>query len=152
MLPVDLQVTQYAACSENALAFVPAENVSDGVVGGAVSVHLSNNIIGENRTTVESLVDNYITDNNHNWLTDFDHLMYVFPAGVDFFGALAYAYIAATGKSVYNDVTASYVTTTMHEIGHNLGMAHSGEGTNPYSDNSCYMGKLLFCIALCSIE
>lgn len=55
----------------------------------------------------------------------------------------AYAYINHY-LSVYNDRWCESVSGQMHEIGHNLGLAHSGEGSNNYADQR-YVTKLVSC-------
>ncbi len=54
-------------------------------------------------------------------------------------GWIAYAYINHY-LSVYNDEWCSYVSTLMHEVGHNVGLAHSGENGGEYSDGTGAMG------------
>jgi hypothetical protein len=54
--------------------------------------------------------------------------------------------------SVYNNKWCTYMSGQVHEIGHNLGLAHSGEGTVAYGDQTgmmvsvysdCLLGGLL---------
>ena len=40
------------------------------------------------------------------------------------------------------------VQILMHEIGHNLGLAHSGENNNLYGDTTCIMGKQYHCLII----
>ena len=63
----------------------------------------------------------------------FDIVMLILPPGVDFGGAAAYAYINWY-YGVYRDDYWWMVMVQMHEVGHNLNLAHSGEGTNSYGD------------------
>ena len=53
-------------------------------------------------------------------------------------GWIAYAYINHW-LSVYNDRWCEYPSGQMHELGHNLNLAHSGEGAT-YDDQSGMMG------------
>lgn len=78
----------------------------------------------------------------------FDLVMYCQPAGsysTDNAGNkgstnwVAYAYINHH-ESYYNNKWCGYVSSQMHEVGHNLGLAHSGIGTNEYSDTTGFMG------------
>ena len=49
---------------------------------------------------------------------------------------LAYAFVNSK-LYFYNNKWCQYVSTQMHEVGHNLGLAHSGEaGECNYSDQS----------------
>jgi hypothetical protein len=43
-------------------------------------------------------------------------------------------------RSVYNDNWCTYLSSQMHEVGHNIDLAHSGEGTAEYADQSGMMG------------
>lgn len=52
---------------------------------------------------------------------------------------IAYAYINSY-LSVYNDQWCNSPSGQLHELGHNLNLAHSGEGTNAYGDQSGMMG------------
>merc|ERR1719261_1119471 len=42
--------------------------------------------------------------------------------------------------SFYNDKQCTYSSAQLHEVGHNLGLAHSGEGDAQYADTSGSMG------------
>jgi hypothetical protein len=77
--------------------------------------------------------------------------MYVFPDAVDFGGAAAYAYLN-WHRSVYMGGYASILLVQMHEIGHNLYMHHSGEGTSTYGDKTCFMGTSLWFVCCCVRE
>jgi len=41
--------------------------------------------------------------------------------------------------SVYNDEWCTYLSAQLHELGHNLNLGHSGEGSQAYDDQSGYM-------------
>mmetsp|Transcript_15794 Transcript_15794/g.24045 ORF Transcript_15794/g.24045 Transcript_15794/m.24045 type:complete len:451 (+) Transcript_15794:688-2040(+) len=65
------------------------------------------------------------------------------PAFAHVWGLLAYAYLN-DHLSVYNDIWFDRVNVQVHEIGHNLNLAHSGQRGDPsvdaYADQSCTMG------------
>ena len=42
--------------------------------------------------------------------------------------------------SVYNDEICRYPNIQLHEVGHNLGLDHSGIGNDEYADESGFMG------------
>eukprot|EP00554_Chaetoceros_debilis_P015018 CAMPEP_0194124892 /NCGR_PEP_ID=MMETSP0150-20130528/59178_1 /TAXON_ID=122233 /ORGANISM="Chaetoceros debilis, Strain MM31A-1" /LENGTH=781 /DNA_ID=CAMNT_0038818677 /DNA_START=59 /DNA_END=2400 /DNA_ORIENTATION=- len=57
-------------------------------------------------------------------------------------GWAAYAYYN-NHLSMYVQSYASYPAVVLHELGHNFGLAHSGENVT-YDDHSCLMGNPLF--------
>ena len=68
----------------------------------------------------------------------FDLVMFCFPPGSPF---VAFAY-PNSKYSFYNDQWCGYVSAQMHEIGHNLGLGHSGEvGADVYGDTTGMMGS-----------
>jgi hypothetical protein len=66
-------------------------------------------------------------------------VMYVLPSSVNFAGTAAYAYVGGR-RSVYKDNNVAMLLVQMHEIGHNLKMAHSGRNSSPYGDKTCFEG------------
>lgn len=69
----------------------------------------------------------------------FDLVMFCFPPGNNF---LAFAY-PNTKYSFYENKFCGYVGAQMHEVGHNLGLAHSGQdGEGDYGDISGVMGAV----------
>jgi len=64
----------------------------------------------------------------------FDLVMVCYPPGVQS-GWIAYAYINHH-VSVYNNDWCSYLSAQMHEVGHNIGLAHSGENGDEYGDQT----------------
>lgn len=67
-----------------------------------------------------------------------DHVMYCLPDHGPFWVA-AKAYINSW-NSVYNGEYCNYLSVQMHEIGHNLGYAHSGADGIMYEDETGMMG------------
>jgi len=74
----------------------------------------------------------------------FSHVLYVIAECKQGCGWAAYAYVNSW-LSVYQRVFYRYPAVAMHEVGHNLNLAHSG-GTDgkAYTDHSCLMGNPLF--------
>ncbi|KAI2498223.1 Gametolysin peptidase M11 [Fragilaria crotonensis] len=67
-----------------------------------------------------------------------NHVMFCLPPGTS--GSwIAYAIINGW-RSVYNDKWCQYPSGQMHELGHNLNLAHSSEGSSAYGDQSGLMG------------
>lgn len=67
--------------------------------------------------------------------SQFDHVMILLPPKVNFGGTAAYSYVNYW-RSVYQDNYWWMVMVQMHELGHNLDLAHSGEGTSTYADHT----------------
>lgn len=51
---------------------------------------------------------------------------------------LAYTYVGGR-RSVFNDQNCGQLSKLVHEIGHNMGLGHSGEGDSAYGDQSGIM-------------
>lgn len=130
--------SQYAACSNNQLTFVPATGYSQ-INNGVIDVTVNYDVSGKNSETVESYaiaaVQAIVTDESQ-W----DHVMYVLPNEVNFNGVSAYAYLNLY-RSVYWDTYSSKLLVLMHEIGHNLGLEHSGKGAQELGDFTGFMGN-----------
>lgn len=124
--------SQYSACSFNQLNFHPA--IGDGVSKGVIEITILQNITKTSRNVIQ----NAITEKLGGKPLYADHVMYCLPPGTSG-GWIAYAYVNHW-LSVYNDKWCTYLSGQMHEIGHNLGLEHSGEATTPYGDQSGYMG------------
>jgi len=131
--------TQTDACSYGKLKIEPfsgktpsGRNINGGVVNVKVKKPVSDSnfeseAINEAKKQLGDLND-----------SRFDLIMFCYPPGLDF---TAYAY--PNGKySFYSNDWCGAVAGQMHEVGHNLGLAHSGEtGQNEYGDHTGYMGS-----------
>ncbi|KAI2504195.1 Gametolysin peptidase M11 [Fragilaria crotonensis] len=125
--------SQFNQCSYGQPHFEPT--TSNALVGtdGVYTVSLPS-------TTVTGAADNPIAwaavDKATAELGDLtsiaDHVMRCMPPGTSG-GWLAYAYINHW-LSVFNDSWCGYPSATMHELGHNFGLAHSSEGSSEYDD------------------
>ncbi len=134
--PVTLK-SQYGECSHGKLNFVETSDRDGDTVrirngGTTITVNLST-------SAGHSMMANAIT-RELNSQFDVDspkelakHVMYCLPPGT--LQGVAYAYVNSW-NSVYNDDWCMMVSAQMHEIGHNLGLAHSGENGNKYDDKS----------------
>ncbi|KAL3760784.1 hypothetical protein ACHAWU_007850 [Discostella pseudostelligera] len=134
--------SQYAACSANKLIIDKAPNrsmtsnpndgttaISNGVVDIKVDLAVAPGSDGNIRNAVTTKI------NNPNQLAN--HVMYCLPGGT--MNGIAYAYVNSW-NSVYSNEWCNFVSAQMHEIGHNLGYAHSNEGGASYADQTGMMG------------
>jgi len=64
--------------------------------------------------------------------------LYCMPPNIGM-GPIAYAW-APYWLSVYNNEWCSYVSAQMHEVGHNLNLAHAREANEEYGDTTGFMG------------
>jgi len=135
--PVNIK-SQYKACSYDKLICIAADTGNG--VDGVRTVTITNTVTGNDSSSIVSAaVDQAKDDLNLTKLSsEFDHVMLCIPPGTNG-NWIAYAYINHW-LSVYNDKWCNYVSGQMHEIGHNLGLAHSGEGENTYADQTGMMG------------
>lgn len=133
--------TQYDACSYGKLTFEPftgTTSTGEQITNGVATVDITPQIVNG---VDDAIVRNAVTDAGNikfgNMQNQFDYVMQCLPSGTS--GSwIAYAYINSW-LSVYNDNWCNYPSGQMHEIGHNLGLAHSGEGAT-YDDQSGMMG------------
>ena len=138
--PVNLK-SQYAACSHGKLNFSPAPdeisadpdatNLVDGVTEVTVDVACSGSCDGSLRNAANAIIDRAFGNDVA------DYVMFCMPTNS--MGGIAYAWYYAS-DSVYSDNWCTYPSAQLHELGHNLGLAHSNHGTWPCSSNSCTYG------------
>jgi hypothetical protein len=137
--PVNLK-SQYAACSYDALQCNAASKTTTSgvaVTNGVYEVTIGNTVSGAADSTIRDAVVAAGNSALGNMQSQFDHVMLCLPPGTSG-GWIGYAYINWY-LSVYNDNWCKYVSIQMHEIGHNLGLGHSGE-TATYDDQTGMMG------------
>lgn len=136
--PVNL-ASQYAECSHNALTF--SATTRNNIINGVTTVNIPSLVVsgasdGSVRDAVTAALNTQFGVSSPSQLAD--HVMYCLPGGTA--GSwIAYAYVNHW-LSVYNNQWCNYVSGQMHEIGHNLALAHSNEGATAYADQSGMMG------------
>ncbi len=133
--------SQYYACSHGKIVMVPAaDRHAIGLVGGVVQISLKTHAIGTNRSVVKNAATVAATKLlGVNSLGDlYDHVAYCLPPGTagDW---LSYGFISYF-ETVYNNQWCTYVSSQLHEFGHNFGHLHSHESFQPYADRTCSMG------------
>jgi len=131
--------SQYSKCSNGALSLVPAN--TGGSFPGVVDVVLSQNWAGIKYDLVAQkvLYDAFSVKYTAAQQATFDHIMFCMPAEMngDF---IAFATLN-DNFSYYSDPWCSKLSATMHELGHNMGVLHSGKyGGSEYDDVTCTMG------------
>ena len=141
--PINLK-SQYAACSFGKLKFEPVSATFNGnnIAAGVGEVSLSINVNGiDNGVVRQAMLE--AADAKYGSLAtkvsngEIDYVMLCIPPGTSG-GWIAYAYINYW-LSVYNNQWCNFVSAQMHELGHNLNLAHSGESAT-YDDQSGMMG------------
>ncbi len=130
--------SQYLACSNGKLEFIPAtgENITDGVI----EVVIDEAVAGKSHEHIKNATLSALTQQlGAAPESQYQHIMIAIPPGTQ--GSwTAYATING-GLSVYNDRWITSVSAQMHEIGHNLNLGHSSEGTDLYGDRTGVMGE-----------
>jgi hypothetical protein len=135
--------TQYTACSHGKLNFTKPDNrsltgnnnggetgIRRGVTTVRVNMYTSRGHEAMRNAITAALNENFGVS-SPNALAD--HVMYCLPA--DTMDGIAYAFIGSW-MSVYSDTWCGSLSGQMHEIGHNLNLAHSNEGGITYRDQT----------------
>lgn len=132
-------------CSHGKLKINPYQGTTTkGLViqGGITTVEIGSAIQGVDMSLVAGSVLSALTAKAGDLPKQFDHVLLCMPKGVS--GVIAYAW-ASSWLSVYNYGANSFClspSATVHEIGHNLNLAHSALPNQPtnYGDFSGMMG------------
>ena len=137
--PVDL-LSQYHKCSFGKLPLRAARGI--GIINGVTEIQVNINVTGINIFALEGLVNGMVQE---KFGGPGDHpnrlVAMAMPPGPLLRGRryIAYALINSY-RSVFNDNAVTNWINAMHEIGHNIGLRHSGENGSPYQDISGIMG------------
>jgi len=135
--------SQMEKCSHNKLSILPYSGKTKGafsgdIKGGVVELRIGTNPEGINDKRMENDVMASSWYAFGDLTQQFDLVLFAMPPGIVPKFA-AYAYIG-TQFSYYNSDRIQDAMIQMHEVGHNLGLMHSGEGKEEYGDASGYMG------------
>lgn len=132
----------YASCSHNALNFEPAQR--SGITNGVVTVSVKKIKTKKGDTKMNNAITSELNRmfgvSSPSQLAD--HVMYCLPPNT--MRGIAYAYIN-NWLSVYNDDWCTYPSSGVHELGHNLGLLHSGKGNDVYGDTSAMVSQSTLC-------
>lgn len=136
--------SQYTACSHGQLNFKPAtakaslnSAIASNITNGVTTVTVATTVAegdGVMRNAVNAALG---TAFGQSASTLANYVMHCLPAAA--MSGIAYAYINSW-NSVYSDKWCIYTSTQLHELGHNINLAHAGEGTAQYDDRSGFMG------------
>jgi len=135
--------SQMEKCSHGKLTIQPFSGQTQGqffqhIVGGVVELGITTNPYGKNDKQMENDVMEAAWYVFGDLYSQFDLVLFVLPPGIVPSFA-AYAYIG-TPFSFFSNNKIEDAMVQMHEIGHNLGLQHSGKGEEEYGDTSGYMG------------
>eukprot|EP00536_Pseudo-nitzschia_multiseries_P012360 jgi/Psemu1/31790/gm1.31790_g len=135
--------SQFEACSYGKLKIQPFAGVTDtgievtnGVVDLQIDFDLSIN--NDRGALTEAAIAAAKIKIGDVYGDKYSLIIFVYPPGTgDWMGS------AITGGkfSHFNNIYASYVSLQMHEVGHNLGLAHSGDRYQEYNDSTGTMGS-----------
>eukprot|EP00588_Corethron_pennatum_P024153 CAMPEP_0194339352 /NCGR_PEP_ID=MMETSP0171-20130528/82772_1 /TAXON_ID=218684 /ORGANISM="Corethron pennatum, Strain L29A3" /LENGTH=221 /DNA_ID=CAMNT_0039103871 /DNA_START=75 /DNA_END=737 /DNA_ORIENTATION=+ len=132
--------SQFSACSNGQQVFVPAPDREDNIItDGVVTATFPFNITGLSGRRAKNLASAELERMGIKE-TDYRHFMYCVPQGVKPFIAFSSGNPGSGEYSVYYDYKCKHSVTGMHELGHYLGLGHSGSGASTYGDTSCSMG------------
>ena len=132
--------SQMSECSMNKLNFIPFNGTTPNgkiIENGVGNIFLSSNLKNAYDTKKENEILDAVKKKYGKLKGLVDHLMIVLPKGAGDFYARAYVFGWLT---VYNDEYALYPSISMHEIGHNMGLDHSGTGNDAYGDYTGVLG------------
>jgi len=137
--------SQYLDCSHGKLLFQPYTGMTRAgtyIDNGVIDVTINTYVPGTSRYDVEDAIERAADQLVGRLQDQFDHVMLCLPPG-SASGSnrnwIAYGYVNSW-LTVFNDDFCESMTTQVHEIGHNLGLAHSGKDGISYGDKTGMMG------------
>jgi len=135
--------SQMEACSRSKLIIEPFSGETNGaananIINGVVELRITTNPYGKSDKQMENDANAAAAYVFGNLFDQFDLILFAMPPGIQPAFA-AYAYIGSPASYYSNDSILD-VMVQMHEIGHNIGLQHAGQGAEEYGDPSGYMG------------
>jgi len=144
--------SQYGKCSYDKLQVMEYE--SESIAGvptaadGVIDIEVPATSEGSSKEDIQDLANQAVRQmfNTNDPGSIFDLVLFCMPPGLDDY--LAYAYVGRW-DSYYNDEWCLKASSQMHEVGHNLGLQHSGEyfgsaAEQEYGDQTGMMGFSYF--------
>ena len=136
---------QFQRCSFGQIDFLPATGFPQ-IVNGIMDVNVGFSINGKDISQIEDDIVEKTEDalGLYALSTEFDHVLFCIPPGSNKRGDSWLAHASRPGwRSVYNSEWCDRLTALMHEIGHNLGLRHSGEGSAGYGDETGMVSRVI---------
>ena len=136
---------QFQRCSFGQIDFLPATGFPQ-IVNGIMDVNVGYRMNGKDISQMQDdIVEKTEDALGLNALsTEFDHVLFCIPPGVHKKGDSWLAYASRPGwKSFYLSKYCGGLSVLMHEIGHNIGLRHSGEGSKDYGDETGYVSRVV---------
>mmetsp|Transcript_48415 Transcript_48415/g.53938 ORF Transcript_48415/g.53938 Transcript_48415/m.53938 type:complete len:824 (+) Transcript_48415:199-2670(+) len=133
--------SQMEACSHGKLRIEPFSGDTKGgarIKNGVVELRITTNPNGKTDKQMENDANAAAAYLFGDLDGQFDLILFAMPSGIVPAFA-AYAYIGAPA-SYYSNTSIENVMVQMHEVGHNIGLQHAGQGEEEYGDPSGYMG------------
>mmetsp|Transcript_26375 Transcript_26375/g.56577 ORF Transcript_26375/g.56577 Transcript_26375/m.56577 type:complete len:736 (+) Transcript_26375:400-2607(+) len=140
--------TQMEKCSHGQLIIEPFRGYGRGYFqqelrSGIIELRISTNPWGQSDKRMENDANAAASYVLGDLASQFDLVMFAMPPGI-YPHFAAYAYIG-TPFSYYSSENIENLLIQMHEVGHNLGLQHAGEGSDgsleaEYGDKTGYMG------------
>ncbi|KAG7353359.1 gametolysin peptidase M11 [Nitzschia inconspicua] len=127
----------YADCSHGEFDLIPYKG--NGIQNGVTTVRIPNQVAGSANAVIRNAAVSALNERlGGPAQTKVDYVMLCLPPGTSG-GWVAYAFVNGW-LSVFNNDWCLKMSVQVHEVGHNLGLPHSGRGGNEYGDQSGMMG------------
>eukprot|EP01082_Thalassiosira_pseudonana_P015771 g14019.t1 g14019 contig9:968778-972022(-) len=140
--------SQFSACSFNQMeiSWMHSSSIEKELSApGVLEVNIPVSLVGTSQSTIRSAMKNAVRDKlGFSLPGPFHHVLFVIEKCYEGCGWAAYAYVNSW-MSVYQGSYYKYPGVQLHEIGHNLNLAHSGGlDSKTYTDHTCLMGNPLY--------